>query len=70
MPESTRTPQALPVVEPKNETIAVRCTASEKRAVRFLSLATDATESDLLRDMTMAAIVADADRRRALMEPS
>lgn len=67
MSSKTPAPQESSV-EPKNEAVAVRCTATEKRAVRFLSLALDTSESDLLRGWEMEKIVAEADRRRALME--
>lgn len=70
MHETAPAPQETPA-EPKNENIAVRCTASEKRAVKFLALAMDTTESDLMRDWTMADIIAEAERRRArLAEPA
>jgi hypothetical protein len=66
MTEAPRAPQDPPV-EPKDQNVAVRCTATEKRAVQFLALALDSTESDIMRGWLMEDVVAEADRRRTLM---
>lgn len=69
MSETTRAPRESPT-EPKDQTVAVRCTATEKRAVQFLALALDSTESDVMRGWAMDEVVIEADRRRALMNGS
>jgi hypothetical protein len=61
-------PEATTPQEPLNQNIAVKCTASEKRAVRFLSLAKNRSESEIVRDMTMTEIVAEAQRGLALLK--
>jgi hypothetical protein len=61
-------PQAIP--EAKDRNVAVRCTASEKRAVQFVALAHGSTESDVMRDMTMAEITAEAARGMTLISDS
>lgn len=61
MPEMLETPSA----EPKNENVAVRVTASEKRAIQLLALLRDVTESELMRTMTIEQIVAEAETERA-----
>lgn len=65
MQNAAASPQEPPT-EPRDQNVAVRCTATEKRAIQFLALALDTSESELMRDRTMAEIVIEAERRRAL----
>lgn len=54
-----------PQAEPKDKVVAVRCTATEKRAVQLLALVLESTESDLVRERSIADIVAEAESHRA-----
>lgn len=42
--------------EPRNETVGVRCTASEKQDVRLVAAFDQSSESDTLREYTMAQV--------------
>lgn len=64
MSNTAASPQE-PQAEPKDKVIAVRCTATEKRAVQLLALVQETTESDLLRERAIADIVAEAESHRA-----
>lgn len=70
MHESTATPQDAPAAEPKDQTVSIRCTSSEKRSVQFLALALDIAESDVLRRYTLDEVLAEAGSRRARLEES
>lgn len=50
--------------EPLDNAVAVRVTASEKRAVQLLALLRDTTESHIMRSNTIEQIVADAESER------
>lgn len=50
--------------ESRSERIAVACTPTEKRAVRFVADAREMSESDVVRSMPMAEIVAEYARMR------
>lgn len=51
--------------ESRSERGAVMLTADEKRAVMFVAQALQISESDVLRNKTIAEIVADAKRMQA-----
>jgi hypothetical protein len=54
--------------EKQDERGTIMLSREEKRAAQFLALALDKTESDLYRTMSVAEIVTEAARRRALMD--
>ena len=60
----TQTPEQSGV-EPRNEAVAVRVTASEKRAVQLLALLRDKSESEIMRTLTMEEIVASPAAERS-----
>lgn len=53
--------------EPRGERAHAMVTAAEKRAIKLVALAWDTTESDLLRDYTIAQIVAEARNVEAVL---
>lgn len=59
-----------PETEALNQTVSVRVTPSEKRAVKLVALLRDTTESEVMRRHTIEEIVAEADARRAAMHVS
>lgn len=62
MEEQPRAPQG----ESRTEKVAIAVTPSEKRAVRGLAAVRGLDESNLVRSMTIADIVAEFDRLRAV----
>jgi len=50
--------------ESRVERVAVACTRTEKRAVRLVAEVHNSTESDVMRDMTMAEILQEYARIR------
>lgn len=55
--------------EPRDKNVTVRVSASEKRDVVLVAAFHESTESDVMRDMRMAEIAAEADRIRASRQP-
>lgn len=51
--------------EPRCERVTVAVTEREKRAVQFLALLEDTTESEIIRRYPLGSIVDIADARRA-----
>ena len=49
------------------ERVTIMVSEDEKRAVRAIAAALDLTESDVMRDMTMAQVLAEYDRIRAAL---
>lgn len=61
MPDTSQKAQA-----PRNATATIALTEGEKRAIRGVAAAREITESDLLRDNTIAEIVRQFERIRAV----
>lgn len=49
------------------ERVTIMVSEHEKRAVRAIAAALDLTESDVVRDMTIAQVLAEYDRIRAAL---
>jgi hypothetical protein len=56
--------------EPQNERASLTLTRSEKDALRLVSTADRVSESNLLRERTVAQIVERADEIRSRLEPA
>lgn len=54
--------------DPRTVTVSARVTKAEKDALRVVAALDETTESELLRDCTMADIMARADEIRAMRE--
>lgn len=63
-----RAPRTAPTRAPKLRLIHIDVTPSEKQAVRLVCALRGIPESDILRTMTIAKIVAEADRVRAAIQ--
>ena len=55
--------------EPRNKTIAASVTVSERRDVALVAAAREVSESEIIRDMTITEIQAEAARIRAASRP-
>lgn len=56
--------EAPEMIEPRNETVAMKVTATEKRAIQLVAALRNTSESEVMRTLTVGQIVAEADALR------